>query len=574
MSDLAPVDECSLLVYESLARFRRLSYGAKIMLVAFVGTHVPLIVLLAWLIFTRSSLEQNAPVLGVVLGATLAGTGATIYLLHHLLRPIALTSRGLRRYVEDGVLPELPTHHEDIVGTLMADTSCALKRLDAAIDELEQRDVITGLPNRNVLLRALTMRDETAAGASFSIAVLQLIGLDAIASAFGRRASDRMLQLVAQRLESELGPHERLYRIGGDTFAVVIFGLESPEAIEARLSRLRQRLRGLRGGEQDTTLDCRAGIAFGPLEDSDPENLIDNAFVALHMADRHNRPLAFYSEPSRRSLIERHTLMRDLQQALRDDDRRLALHYQPMIDVRRQLIVGAEALIRWRHPEHGPLLPARFIALAEESGLIEQLDRWTLRTACAQIRRWREQSVPIPPISINLSARQFTDPDLPRHVGERVAEYGVQPGSLDIELTETSALDEQPLIIAVMQELRALGVGIAIDDFGTGHASMSRLRSMPFSKLKIDREFVRGVSENADKRAICRSLIALARELRLDVLAEGTETREEVETLFAEGCQVFQGYHFHRPMPAAALTRLFARRGLVRPERGAVIDRS
>ena len=254
--------------------------------------------------------------------------------------------------------------------------------------------------------------------------------------------------------------------------------------------------------------------------------------------------------------------MRDLQRALRDD-RELALHYQPMIDVRLRLVVGAEALIRWRHPDLGPLPPARFIALAEESGLIEQLDRWTLRTACGQIRHWREQGVSMPPIAINLSARQFTDPDLPRHVGERVDEYGVQPGSLDVELTETSALDEQPLTIAVMRELRALGVGIAIDDFGTGHASMSRLRSMPFSKLKIDREFVKGVSTNADKRAICRSLIALARELRLDVLAEGTETGEEVEALLAEGCQVFQGYHFHRPMPAAALTRLFARGDLV-----------
>ena len=572
MRGIASPGERSLFVYESLARFRRLGYAAKIMLVAFVGIHVPLIALLAWLILTRGSLEQSAPVVGVVLGATLAGTGATVYLLHHLLRPIALTSHGLRRYVQDGVLPELPTHHEDVVGTLMADTSCALRRLDAAIDELEQRDEVTGLPNRNALLRALTTWTGADAGAPFAIAVLQLIGLDAIVSAFGRRASDRMLQLVAQRLESELGPNERLHRVGGDTFAVAMVDGDSPKAIEARLSSLRERLRGLRGGEQDTTLDCRAGVAIGPIDDTDPENLLDDAFVALHMATRRHRPITFYSEPSRRSLVERHTLMRDLQRALRDD-RELALHYQPMVDVRLRLVVGAEALIRWRHPDLGLLPPARFIALAEESGLIEQLDRWTLRTACGQIRHWREQGVSMPPIAINLSARQFTDPDLPRRVGEQVDEYGVQPGSLDVELTETSALDEQPITIAVMQELRALGVGIAIDDFGTGHASMSRLRSMPFSKLKIDREFVKGVSTNADKRAICRSLIALARELRLDVLAEGTETIEEVEALLAEGCQVFQGYHFHRPMPAAALTRLFVRGDLVCVRRDAVIDR-
>ena len=222
MRGIASPGERSLFVYESLARFRRLGYAAKIMLVAFVGIHVPLIALLAWLILTRGSLEQSAPVVGVVLGATLAGTGATVYLLHHLLRPIALTSHGLRRYVQDGVLPELPTHHEDVVGTLMADTSCALKRLDAAIDELEQRDEVTGLPNRNALLRALTTRTGADAGAPFAIAVLQLIGLDAIVSAFGRRASDRMLQLVAQRLESELGPNERLHRVGGDTFAVAM----------------------------------------------------------------------------------------------------------------------------------------------------------------------------------------------------------------------------------------------------------------------------------------------------------------------------------------------------------------
>ena len=555
--EIPPRHEQSLFVYESLARFRRLGYGAKIMLVAFVGTHVPLITLIVWLTSTRSPLEQNAVIIGVILGATLAGTAVTLYLLHHLLRPIALTAHGLRHYVQHGVLPELPTHHPDVVGTLMADTSCALRRLDAAIEELEQRDEVTGLPNRTALLRTLAERVGTDADIPLAICALQLIGLDAIVSAFGRRASDRMLQLVTRRLESELNASERLHWIGADTFAVVMFDIDSPETITARLTRLRERLRGLRGGEQDTTLDCRTGIALSPGDDTDAERLLDDAFVALHTAERRERPLAFYSEPSRRSLIERHTLARDLQRALRGE-RELALHYQPMVDVRRQLIVGAEALIRWRHPEHGDLPPDRFVPMAEESELILQLDRWTLRNACRQIRTWREQGVAVPPIAINLSARQFADPDLPRHVGWMVARYGISPGSLQVELTETSAMDERPRTIAIMRELRSLGVDIAIDDFGTGHASLSRLRSMPFSKLKIDREFVRDVSTNVDKRAICRSLIALARELRLEVLAEGTETAEEVEALLAEGCRVFQGYHFHRPMPAAALTRLIA----------------
>ena len=275
----------------------------------------------------------------------------------------------------------------------------------------------------------------------------------------------------------------------------------------------------------------------------------DAATRALDVALREASPVAFFSGQSRDALIERHALERDLRRALERDDE-LVLHYRPVVDADGDAIIGAEALIRWEHPTRGRVSPGEFIPLAEESDLIERIGRWTLRTACRQIARWREQGVSGVKVAVNLSARQFRDPGLLNYVEATIREFAIEPGSLEVELTETSAMNDAASTSAIMGRVRDLGVSIAIDDFGTGYSSMSYLRTMPFNKLKIDREFVQDIAGNADRQAICHALIALARELRLEVLAEGTETESEVRTLREQGCSVFQGFYFHRPMPA------------------------
>ena len=307
-------------------------------------------------------------------------------------------------------------------------------------------------------------------------------------------------------------------------------------------------------GTLEHDLACRRGVSLWPLDDRGPAALLDDALVALVIARRRDAPWAFYSEGSRRALVERYALARELRRALGRDE--LTLHYQPIVDAARERVVGAEALIRWHHPTRGLVPPGRFIPLAEESELIEEIGLWTLGEVCRRIHDWREDGLVVPRIAVNLSARQFADPELPARITELFARHDIRPGELEVELTETSATADIVEASGTMRTLRSLGVRLAIDDFGTGYSSLSHLRTMPFDKLKIDREFVRDADSNADHLAICRTLIALGRELGIEVLAEGAETAEEVVALRSLGCELFQGYHFHRPLTGERFERL------------------
>ena len=544
-------------LYATLSRLERLGYPGKIMLVAFLGTHVPLLALVGWFLATSAAPGHVAETLVVALAATLLGTAATLVGLHHLLRPVTLTARTLRAYVAERTPPALPTGFGDAVGRLMCDTSEALHELERTRVTLERTDPTTGLPNRAGLLRLLAERVECADAGPFALCTVSVSGLDEIASAFGRLEADRMLRLAAAALDAVAPAELALCRVDFSTLALVI-DTADPEAIATRLARFDGQLERLHIDGLDNGLVCRRGVALWPLDDRGSDALLDDALVALEIARRRNVPWAFYSEGSRHALIERYRLGRELRTAL--EDNQLVLHYQPVVDVSGERIVGAEALVRWRHPVRGLLPPGRFIPIAEESALIERLGLWTLEAACRQIRRWRDGDVDSPPVAVNLSARQFADPGLHERITRLVSEYGILPGELEVELTETSATADLVGTRETMKRLRELGIGLAIDDFGTGYSSLSHLRTMPFDKLKIDREFVRDVDANDDHLAICRSLIALGRELRLKVLAEGVERGAEVEALREEGCRLFQGYHYYRPLSAASFTRLLIER--------------
>ncbi len=546
----------SLRLYALLARFPRLGYRGKIMLVAFVGTHVPLLGLVAYWAFAAPPDPDRWAALAATFIATLLGTAATLVSLHHLLRPIELVSHGLRAYTLERVLPELPSGYRDAAGTLMADAEHALRRLDETVERLEHRDPVTGLLNRTGFLRALQARAGRSRASPFSVCALRLERFDDLASAFGRARADRAMRLAAQRIAAALDHRVELARIDAHAFACLL-EQDDIAAVTRALGALEREPAD--PAHEGVAMECRAGLALCPRDGTDAEGLLDGATSALDDASRTGRRLAVFSPTGRELLAGRYALERELASALElpdDGAGGLALHYQPVVDVEGGEVVGVEALVRWHHPRFGLLGPDAFVPLAERSELIERLGRWTLATACRQLALWRGTELSGLRVAVNLSARQFRDPALPDYLSATLAEHGVEPGSLELELTEISAMSDVERTGAIMSRVRALGVSIAIDDFGTGHSSMSHLRTMPFDRLKIDREFVRDVGTNRDHRAICGALIALARELDLEVLAEGTETSSEVETLRGQGCRVFQGFFFHRPMPAAAVEAL------------------
>jgi EAL domain-containing protein (putative c-di-GMP-specific phosphodiesterase class I) len=237
-----------------------------------------------------------------------------------------------------------------------------------------------------------------------------------------------------------------------------------------------------------------------------------------------------------------------LRKAITEDQ--FILYYQPIVDLARGRAVGAEALLRWRHPELGLVSPGEFIPILEQSGLIDRVGMWVLNTACREARSWRQKGAQDMRMAVNLSARQFRGPALGASVVRMLDRHRLAPHDLELELTETAAMQDAERTREVLGQLRSLGVGVAIDDFGAGYSSLSYLKNLPFTKLKIDREFVVDVHERPDSQAICGALVALARGLDIELLAEGVEKREEVDALLALGCTKFQGYYFARPMPA------------------------
>jgi EAL domain-containing protein (putative c-di-GMP-specific phosphodiesterase class I)/GGDEF domain-containing protein len=527
--------------YDRMAKVGFLTYRAKILLMATIGTQVPLATLAAHL-----ALRSQADDLIVVLAASLAAGLIVLLVLHHLLRPIALAARTLGTYRQTRDIGSLPTHYTDEAGRLMADATAMLLHLERAMDVLEDVDATTRLPNRKTL--ALDLARRMHASARFAACAVRVGAYDGLHEALGLPAAEAAAADIAARLRAALRDDETLYRIAGSDFIVLTQGPRGapavPEDIGERLHDLiAAAARDVSGVEPLLS----AAVALFPQDAQAPETLIDHAVGALALANAEMR-VSFYSPATRQAAVERRWLERDLRRALAHDE--FVLHYQPVIDLALGRVVGAEALIRWQHPVHGLLPPGRFIGAAEACGLMDPVGLWVLRRACLQVGDWNESGLPGLKIAVNLTAPQFLDPNLLSFVREALRTSGIAPDQLEIELTETAAMADHDHTRAVFGRLRDLGVTTAIDDFGTGYASLSYLRKLPFDKLKIDREFVMGVHRAPDSQAICTALVALARGLGLRALAEGTESEEEVRFLHAQGCELYQGYCFSRPLPA------------------------
>lgn len=548
--------------YESISKLGFLNYRAKIMVMAFIGTHIPLIALASYFAFQAShDLGMLLRTVGVTLAATLIGTAITLFVLNQLLRPVLMTSTALRRYRETREIQPLPVHLNDEVGTLMADARHTIDHLDAHLDALAHLDEITALPNHKRFLQQLQVR--LARGEAFAVVALRFSNLRRVADTLDRDEADAAARLMANRLGAHSEVGDNLARVTPTEFAWTVSARKTDSTpwldTAARTRTLMAACaEAMSLAGVNVQPDLHAGVAVFPSDGTTAVELLDRALAAAAHAAQTHEPLQvhLHSPAARQAALRRFTLENELRRAI--DRNEFELHYQPVVDVVAGHSVGAEALIRWRHPERGLVPPAEFIGAAEASGLIQPIGLWVLRQACAQVRQWNDSRSDRLRVAVNLSARQFLDPDLKRHVLEAIEHNGISPDQLEIELTETALMVDHEHTRKVFTALRDAGVSIAIDDFGTGYASMSYLRKLPFDKLKIDREFVTDVHRVQHNQAICGALIELAHGLKLKVLAEGAETHEEVDYLAQRGCGMFQGYYFSRPVPAAEFERAIA----------------
>jgi len=436
------------------------------------------------------------------------------------------------------------------------------KRLEGELLHQAFHDQLTGLPNRSLFLDRLEHAWARASRSAQQLAVifLDLDDFKGINDALGHSAGDEALQVAASRIAACLRAGDTVARVGGDEFAVLIedgSDAPTPGRLTRRiLDRLRQ---PLLLGSSEVSIRASAGIASGRTTD-EPDELLRNADIAMYQAKSQGKGrIVRYKRSLRDATLGRLQLKADLQ--LGFDRGEFSLAYQPIVDLRSGSAVGVEALLRWTHPRLGPIGPAGFVPLAEESGLIVPLGRWVLHEAARRAREWQLALDRPVRVSVNLSARQIADPHLVDDVADTLASLGLPPASLLLEITEGALLDDLEAAVSTLAALRALGVRLAIDDFGTGYSSLNYLRTLPVDVIKIDRSFVIELGRSDDQRALLRSIVSLARTLRLDAIAEGIETAGQVDELRALGVRQGQGFYFARPLPPEAAVAFLARSG-------------
>ncbi|MCS0608939.1 EAL domain-containing protein [Massilia solisilvae] len=442
------------------------------------------------------------------------------------------------------------------------------KQAEERIVHMAHHDDLTGLPNRTLLRLRLEQNIAQAAHKGWSLALVfvDLDGFKLINDGLGHNAGDELLKVVGKRMRACLRRGDTLARFGGDEFVLLLPGVGAKaQSLAPLLEKLRQAVHApVQVAGQSVQVSCSMGVVMYPRDGLDANTLLMNADAAMYRAkDGGRNNYQFYAREMNASGEENLILLDGLRQSLEATlagapGGGLSLCYQPKVDLKTGRVFGVEALLRWHHPEHGPVSPQRFIGLAEESGMIVELGEWALRTACRQNQAWRAAGLPPITVSVNVSPRQFEERKLVARVAAALRDSGLPPDALELEVTESLIMRDLAQSVAKMRDLEAMGVSLSIDDFGTGYSSLSALKSFPISRLKIDKSFVSELAANPDDQAIAMAVISLGHKLHLRVIAEGVETEEQCAFLRANDCDEMQGYLFSRPVPPARIAELLA----------------
>jgi diguanylate cyclase (GGDEF)-like protein/PAS domain S-box-containing protein len=425
------------------------------------------------------------------------------------------------------------------------------KVYQARIEQQANFDELTGLANRSLLKDRLhqDILAATTLGTQLAVLFVDLDHFKYINDSLGHQVGDELLKVMADRLRSCVREWDTVARLGGDEFVLVYHGQSCPDEVRHIGERVLKVISEPWVVEQgEFHVSSSVGVAMFPGDGVDAETLLKNADAAMYRAKESGRNmLQFFTAELNARMMERLAMERRLRRAVEREH--LLLHYQPRVDMATGRIVGAEALVRWQAPGEALIPPARFIPLAEETGLIVEIGRFVLRSACAQARSWMDRGFEPLVVSVNVSPRQFRQENFVASVAQALRESGLPPELLELEITETMVMHDAPRLIRMLEELRLLGVQISVDDFGTGYSSLSYLKRFPVHRLKIDRSFVADVTRNADDAAIVRTIISLAHNLGLRVVAEGVESDAQLDFLRSNLCDEMQGFYFSPPVP-------------------------
>ncbi|HEY5994947.1 MAG TPA: EAL domain-containing protein [Gallionellaceae bacterium] len=436
------------------------------------------------------------------------------------------------------------------------------KAVERRITHMAQHDFLTGLPNRMLLLDRMgqALSHARRVGSKVAVMFLDLDKFKHINDMLGHVIGDKLLQEVAGRISRISRSGDTVCRLGGDEFVLMLTELEKAEGASGIAEKLLEAVAGrivIDGHEVEITTSI--GIALFPDDGKEGNELLQQADAAMYHAKQNGRNnYHFFTSEMNRRALERISIERNLRHALEREE--FTLYYQPQVDLGSMRLVGAEALLRWKDPENGEMIPpTRFISVAEENGMIASIGEWVLRESCRQMAEWRKSGLPEISVSVNLSAVQFRQKDLGEKVRAILNQYGISPSSLELEITETAVMQDAEAAIALLKEMKKMGVQLAMDDFGTGYSSLSHLKQLPIDKLKIDKSFVRDIAHDPDDAAIVSTIISMARNLKLKVIAEGVETDRQLAFLNQHGCDLAQGYYFAPPVPQDEFSAYFKR---------------
>jgi diguanylate cyclase (GGDEF)-like protein/PAS domain S-box-containing protein len=480
---------------------------------------------------------------------------STPIITHHgkLLGALALYSRTVRA--------PTPAEGQMIdMGTRIAGIAIERRDTEERIRHMAHHDALTGLPNRALLQDRLkqAMLFADRYGRLVTVVFIDLDNFKLINDSLGHNAGDQVLKILADRMTRCVRAIDTVVRTGGDEFVIVLFDPpDQAEAIAPTLEKIRESIaQAIDIGSQKLQVTCSMGLATYPADGAEIESLLKNADAAMYYAKGLGRNnYQFYTVEMNANVNEKLALQEGLRSAITNNE--FLLLYQPQVNLTSGRIFGVEALIRWRHPSLGMVSPIDFIQIAEQSGLIVPIGDWVLHAACRQNKAWQDAGMPPITISVNVSARQFTDKNLVNRIAHALQESALDAMYLELELTESLIMQDLQQSIATMRELQLMGIHLAIDDFGTGYSSLSALKSFPIVRLKIDKSFVKDLPDNENDKAIAAAVISLGHKLNLMVIAEGVETEQQLMFLRDNDCDEIQGYYFSKPVPAGDIAALF-----------------